>query len=100
MPSIKLHWKELEEILEEEWSREPERFVETELVDTDGRWTENYAMIFKHDGKFYSACYQVGATECQELEAQDRWGAFGEGLIECTEVERVTVTKEIWQDVQ
>jgi hypothetical protein len=57
-----------------------------EICDTS-RWTENYSLVFKFEGKYYQTYYSVGATELQD---ESPWEFDSE--VDCVEVEPVKVT--------
>ena len=64
--------------------------VYNELIDTS-RWSNIYSLVFKHEDKFYSTTYSVGATESQD---ESPWEYQDE--VECTEVEAKEVTVTTW----
>lgn len=61
--------------------------VVNEIRDTS-RWSVQYYRVFKFEGKFYAAPYQIGATEQQDESAYEYEG----DEIECPEVEEYTKT--------
>lgn len=75
MATIKLDRETMFEKMDREFR------VRDEITDTT-RWSTHHELIFKHDGKLYSATYSRGATEQQDERPWD-----GEDEIECTEVE-------------
>ncbi len=64
-------------------------YISNEMRDT-GRWNITYRMVFADvDGKTYSSCYSVGATEMQDELPYE----YEDDEIECREV--FPVKKEI-----
>lgn len=59
--------------------------VVNEICDTS-RWAVQYSRIFKFNGKFYSAPYQIGATEQQDESAYE----YEDNELECPEMECFT----------
>ena len=45
----------------------------------NSRWSIDYYLVFRHEGKLYSTTYERGATECQEVDWPESF--------ECEEVE-------------
>lgn len=68
--------------------------IENRIVDKS-RWAIQYEMIFEHEGKFYSAYYQVGATEQQD---ESPWEYDVD--VECLEVRKVSKLVEVWEPVE
>jgi len=64
---------------------------ENKLVDHT-RWSLHYDLIFKHEGKFYSTSYSIGATEHQD---ERPWEYEKE--VECVEVEKRHKLVESWE---
>ncbi len=62
-----------------------ENDVVNKICDTS-RWSVQYSRIFKHNGNFYSAPYQIGATEQQDESAYE----YDNDEIECPEMEAFT----------
>ena len=67
--------------------------VENKIID-HRRWSIDYSLVFKHEGKFYSTGYSVGATEQQD---ESPWEYEKE--IECVEVEKRHKLIEVWEPV-
>ncbi len=74
------------------WSKENK--VEDNVID-NSRWSIHHELIFKHDGKFYSTSYSVGATECQD---ERPWEYEDE--VECTEVTQQEIKVMAWVPVE
>jgi hypothetical protein len=67
---------------------------DTSIVDKitgTSRWSIHHEIVFEDNGKFYSAHYSEGATECQD---ESPWDYQDE--IECYEVELKEITKLEW----
>lgn len=70
--------------------------VEYDNITDQRRWITVHEIVFKwKDGKFYRTWYEVGSTECQEI---DLWE--GDEEIECIEVEKKIVQKEEWVEIK
>jgi hypothetical protein len=54
----------------------------------DRRWVKGILMIFEFEGKLYGAEYDVGLTECQDIEPFD----YEDDEIECPEYTRYEKT--------
>jgi hypothetical protein len=52
-------------------------------------------MVFKHERKYYSVHYDVGATELQDVDPFER----EPNMIEVAEVRPITVTARKWVEV-
>lgn len=64
-------------------------------IDGHSRWSVHHEIVFKWvDGKYYRACYSVGATEMQD---ECPWEYDDE--INCTEVKPTQVTKTVFVEV-
>lgn len=63
------------------------------IVDTT-RWSIIHEIVFEDNGKFYSATYSEGATECQD---ERPWEYESE--VECEEVELREVVVKKWMPV-
>jgi hypothetical protein len=70
-----------------------DNLIEDKVVGT-GRWSTHHAIVFAHDGRFYSAKYSVGATEYQE---ESPWEY--QDMVECTEVRQVEEIVKVWKPV-
>ena len=68
-----------------------ENDVINEISDTS-RWAVQYDRVFKFDGKFYAAPYQVGATEQQDESAYE----YDDEEIDCPEMEEYTKTIKVY----
>lgn len=71
--------------------------VENEIID-HSRWTVSYNLVFKHTDstgleRFYSSCYDVGATECQDESPYDN----EDDEVECAEVRPVEKTVIVYE---
>jgi hypothetical protein len=61
------------------------------------RWTENWNMVFEHEGAYYKVGYELPSTEMQEeIEPFD---SFVEDDIECVEVAAHPVTVIEYREV-
>lgn len=65
--------------------------ISDEIVD-NSRWSIQYEMVFKHEGKFYETSYQRGATECQDESPYE----YEDDEIEVVEVFPVEVLKTVY----
>ncbi len=68
--------------------------IENNIVDSS-RWSISYEIVFKHEEKYYSAYYSVGATESQD---ESPWEYEDE--VECTEVEQKEIVIKQWVAVE
>ncbi len=66
-----------------------------EIVE-HSRWSVRHRLVFRYGVSHYVVAYSVGATEQQD---ERPWEYDGD-RIECTEVERVEVTKVDWKAVR
>lgn len=84
---IKLTSEFLKNELDLPWSAKEDHIVD------NSRWSIMHSIIFEHEGKFYRAFYNVGATESQD---EGPWEYAD--IVECTEVEQKEVLVKQWVD--
>lgn len=72
----------------------PYSAIQEKIIDTS-RWSNEYEIIFEHDGKYYRTYYSSGATEMQD---ESPWE--NEEEVECTEVEEKIVETLKWVEVE
>jgi hypothetical protein len=69
-----------------------ENVVEKTFVGKD-RWSAEYRIVFKHEGKFYQTTYREGLTEYQD---EELWPVTE---LDCPEVHQVEKVVRVWERI-